>query len=57
MLPSAFVGTAFEARPTVVMSAVCMAGAEIIVRPSEDTVRPKKAKKPTARPKTVADTD
>jgi hypothetical protein len=26
------------------------------VRPSEDTVRPKKAKKPTARPKTVVDT-
>ncbi len=56
MLPSAFVGTAFEARPTVVMSAVCMAGAKIIVRPSEDIGRPKKAKKPTARPKTVADT-
>ena len=55
-MPSAFVGTAFEAKPTVVKSAVCMAGTKIIVRPSEDTVKPKKAKKPTARPKTVADT-
>jgi len=56
MLPSAFVVTAFEARPTVVKSAVCMAAVKVIVRPSEDTGRPKKAKKPTARLKTVVDT-
>ena len=55
-MPSAFVVTAFEARPTVVKSAVCMAAVKVIVRPSEDTGRPKKAKKPTARLKTVADT-
>ena len=56
MLPFAFVGTAFEARPTVVMSAVCMAGAKIIVRPNADIGRLKKEKKPTVRPKTVVGT-
>ena len=55
-MPFAFVGTAFEARPTVVMSAVCMAGAKIIVRPNADIGRLKKEKKPTVRPKTVVGT-
>ena len=56
-MPSAFVGTAFEARPTVVMSAVYMADAKIIARPNADIGRPKRAKSHTAKPKTVVDTD
>ena len=50
---SAFAGVAFAARPIVVTPVGCMADVKIIVRPSEDIGRPKKAKKTTVRPKTA----
>jgi hypothetical protein len=56
MLFFAFAGAAFEARPTVAPPAGCMAGEKIIARLSEGIGRPKKAKKPTVRPKIVIDT-
>ena len=56
ILFSAFAGAAFGARLTVVTHAGCMAGAKTIARPNADIGRPKKAKRPTARPKTVVGT-
>lgn len=56
MLSFVFAGAAFVARPIVAPPAGCMAGAEIIARPSEGTGRPKRVKKPTVRPKTAVDT-
>ena len=55
MLFSTFAGGAFAARPIVVTSVGCMADVKIIVKPSENIGRPKKAKKITARLKTVVD--
>jgi len=55
MLSFAFVGAAFEARLIVVTPVGCMADVKIIVKPSENIGRPKKAKKITARLKTVVD--
>ncbi len=56
MLSFVFAVAAFGARPIVAPPAVCMAGVKIIVRPSEGIGRPKRVKKPTARPKTAVDT-
>ncbi len=56
MLSFAFVDTAFEARLTVPMSVGCLANEKIIVKPKENIGRPKKAKRATARPKTVVGT-
>ena len=57
MLSFAFVGAAFEARLIVVTPVGCMADVKIIVKPSENIGRPKKAKKITAKPKIVVGTD
>jgi len=51
-----FAGAAFEARLIAVTRVGCTAGEKIIARPSADIGRPKRAKKPTAKPKTVVDT-
>jgi hypothetical protein len=56
MLFSAYAGGAFAARPIVVTSVGCMADVKIIVKPSENIGRPKKAKRTTARLKTVVAT-
>jgi hypothetical protein len=54
MLCFAFVGVAFGARLTVLLSVGSPASAKIIAKPKENIGRPKKAKKTTVRPKTVA---
>jgi hypothetical protein len=51
-----FAGAAFGVRLTVVTRVGCTVGAKIIARPSADIGRPKRVKKPTARPKTVVGT-
>jgi hypothetical protein len=51
-----FVGVAFGARPTVVTRVSSPANEKIIGRLREDIGRPKKEKKPTVKPKIVADT-
>jgi hypothetical protein len=48
-----FVGVAFGAKFTVPASVGSPADAKIIARPREDIGRPKKGKKPTAKPKIV----
>jgi hypothetical protein len=50
----AFVGVAFGARLTVLLNVGSPANEKIIAKPKENIGRPKKAKKTTVRPKTVA---
>ena len=52
----AFVGVAFGARLTVPTSVGFRANEKIIAKPKENTGKPKKAKKPTAKPKIVVGT-
>jgi len=51
MICFASAGAVFEARPIAAIPAGCLAEGEITAKPNVDIDRPKKAKKPTGRPK------
>ncbi len=54
---SGSVGVAGEVRPTVAKNAVYQEGAKTIAKHKENIARPKRAKRPTGKPKTGAGTD